>query len=243
MPPRLSIRWPWLLLTLAACALFVSLGRWQWSRGEHRAQQWREFEASESATAGMRDAASAEIAALPPFTRVRLHGRLDGDHQFLLDNISDGGRAGYEVLTPLLLEGGGAVLVDRGWVAGSGYRDRLPDVALTAAGALPRALHGRVGALPVAGIAAGRLPPPLSGGWPRLASFPTHADLAAALPYALTPGVVLLDAADDRGYARHWHPPGLEPARHFSYAVQWWAFAALAIVLFVVLNFRRKTKP
>jgi len=240
MPPPLSRTWPWALLTIAACALFVTLGRWQWSRGEHRAAQWAEFEASESATIA-RDATATEIATLPRFTRVRLSGVLDGAHQFLLDNISDAGRAGYEVLTPLRLADGTAVLVDRGWVQGSGYRDRLPDVALESASA-PRTISGRVGALPVAGVAAGRVPPPASGEWPRLASFPAHEDLAAVLPYPLAAGVVLLDPADPQGYARRWRPPGLEPARHFSYAVQWWAFAALALVLFVVLNFRRKTQ-
>jgi surfeit locus 1 family protein len=200
MPPPLSRRWLWALPTLAACVLFVSLGRWQWSRGEHRAEQWREFESSESAGAGTRDATARELESLPRFTRVRLRGRFDGAHQFLLDNISDGGRAGYEVLTPLLLDDGGAVLVDRGWVPGSGYREQLPEVALPS-DAPPRTITGRV-----------------------------------------TPGLVLLDATDPQGYARHWRPPGLEPARHFSYAVQWWAFAALAVVLFLVLNFRRK-KP
>jgi surfeit locus 1 family protein len=241
LPSRLSIRWPWLLLTIAACALFVSLGRWQWSRGEHRAAQWSEFAASEAAGASVRDVTAAELASLPRFTRVRLRGRLDTAHQFLLDNISNEGRAGYEVLTPLRLEDGSAVLVDRGWMQGSGYRERLPDVGFDAEAA-PRTITGRLGALPVAGTAAGHVPPPGEGPWPRLASFPTHADLAAVLPFALSPGVVLLDAADPRGYVRNWHPPGLEPARHYSYAVQWWAFAVLAVVLFVVLNFRR-TSP
>jgi len=239
MPPRPPVRWPYLVLTIAACALFVALGRWQWSRGEHRAAQWREFAASEAPGEVARDATAAELAALPRFTRVRLRGELDPVHQFLIDNISNEGRAGYEVLTPLRLADGSAVLVDRGWVPGSGYRERLPDVAFDA-GAGPRTLTGRTGALPVAGVAAGHVPPPADGPWPRVTSFPTHEDLAAALPFALAPGVVLLDAADPQGYLRNWHPPGLEPARHYAYAVQWWAFAALAVVIFVVLNFRRK---
>ena len=54
--------------------------------------------------------------------------------------------------------------------------------------------------------------------------------------------MVLLDASDPQGYVRNWRAPGLEPARHYSYAVQWWAFAVLAVVLFVVLNFRRRPR-
>jgi surfeit locus 1 family protein len=242
VPPRFSFRWPWLLLTVAACVLFVSLGRWQWQRGEYRTRQWQAFEASASADAATREVRAAELAGLSRFTRVRLTGRFDGEHQFLLDNISQGGRVGYDVVTPLRLDDGSAVLVNRGFVAGTGRREQLPDVTLAATD-VTRAVAGRIGALPVAGIAAGRVPPPASGPWPRVASFATEADLAAALPYAVAPGVLLLDGADPDGYVRDWRPPGLEPARHYAYAVQWWAFAALALVLFVVLNRRRKKVP
>jgi len=190
----------------------------------------------------VREGTAVQLAGLARFTRVRLTGRFDDEHQFLLDNISQGGRAGYDVVTPLKLDDGSAVLVNRGFVAGTGHREQLPDVAI-GAGERARTVIGRVGALPVAGIAAGRVPPPSTGPWPRIASFPTEADLAAALPYAVAPGVLLLDGADPDGYVRDWRPPGLEPARHYAYAVQWWAFAALALVLFVVLNRRRKLSP
>ena len=230
-----------LVLTLAACALFVALGRWQWQRGEYRAAQWRSFERDE----GTRDADAATLGALPRYTRVRLHGAFDGAHQFLLDNISEGGRAGYYVVTPLRLQSGTAVLVNRGWVPGSGYREQLPDVTLPAGDAV-QTHTGRTGMLPVAGLASGRVAPPASGPWPRLASFPLESELAAVLPYPVAPGVLLLDAdagagaAATPGLLRNWRPPGLAPERHYSYAVQWWAFAALAVVLFAVLNLRRK---
>jgi cytochrome oxidase assembly protein ShyY1 len=238
MPPRFTFHWTWAAATLLACVVFGSLGRWQWQRGDYRTAQWQAFEAPGEP----RDVGGAQLASLPRYARVRLTGRFDGEHQFLLDNISEGGRAGYGVVTPLKLEDGTAVLVNRGWVPGTGHREQLPDVALAASGT-PRPVIGRVGMLPVAGLAAGHAPPPAEGPWPRLTSFATEADLAAALPYPLVPGVLLLDAGDPDGYVRDWRPPGLEPARHYAYAVQWWAFAVLAIVLFVVLNRRRKPKP
>lgn len=227
--------WPMLALTIAACVLFLALGRWQWQRGDYRSAQWQSFERQD----GVRDADVATLGTLPRYTRVRLQGRFDGDHQFLLDNISEGGRVGYYVLTPLITAGGAAVLVNRGFVAGTGYRERLPDVGL-AADRPARTVTARVGMLPVAGLASGSVPPPSTGPWPRVASFPSEADLAAALPYPLAPGVLLLDDAADDGLLRHWQPPGLEPERHYAYAVQWWAFAVLAVVLFVVLNLRKK---
>jgi surfeit locus 1 family protein len=47
---------------------------------------------------------------------------------------------------------------------------------------------------------------------------------------------VLLDPQAPDGYVRDWHPPGMSPARHWSYAIQWWSFAALALVLWGVLS-------
>jgi cytochrome oxidase assembly protein ShyY1 len=38
---------------------------------------------------------------------------------------------------------------------------------------------------------------------------------------------------------RDWQPPGMSPLRHLSYAIQWWCFAALALVIFAVLSVRR----
>jgi surfeit locus 1 family protein len=52
---------------------------------------------------------------------------------------------------------------------------------------------------------------------------------------------VLLDGGAPHGYAREWRPPGIEPRRHYSYAVQWWSFAVLTAVLWIVLALRRRT--
>ncbi len=52
--------------------------------------------------------------------------------------------------------------------------------------------------------------------------------------------LLLLDADSGPGYVRDWQPPGIAPERNFSYAIQWWSFAVLAMVLLVVLNLKRK---
>lgn len=238
MSLRFTPRWSWALLTALAIAAFVWLGFWQFHRGVARAQQWQAFEGAGEA----RDARAEELATLPRWARVRVRGHWDDQRQFLLDNISHEGAPGYEVLTVLRLEEGGELLVNRGWVPFSGYRDRLPDVSLadgSTADGNAEALTGRLGTLPVAGLAAGRQPPAIEGSWPRLTSFPEHAELEAARGSALLPPVMLLDPDSGAGYLRKWQPPGLAPERHFGYAMQWWMFAAAALVLFVVLNLKR----
>lgn len=223
--------------TLLAVAAFVSLGRWQWERGVHRSAQWEDFA---NASAEPREVDAAEWPSLERFTRVRIAGQLDGERQILLDNVTEGGRPGWYVLTPLRLANGRGVMVNRGFVPATGYRENLPDVALPAE--LPQTvqLTGRIGTLPVAGLPSGRQAPGTEGPWPRIASFPTTEDLARVLTYPLEEGVLLLDADGGPGYLRQWRPPGLDPKRHYAYAVQWWGFAVLAIVLFAVLGFRRR---
>jgi surfeit locus 1 family protein len=177
------------------------------------------------------------LNSLPRFTHVFVRGEFDTERQFLLDNISHAGAPGYEVLSVLQLADGSGLLVNRGWVPFTGFRDRLPDIALAGEGA--QRLAGRLADLPVAGIASGRQAPTATGSWPRVTSFPTHAQLQQALGMKLLAPVLLLDADSGPGYLRDWRPPGIPPERHYGYAVQWWAFALLALGLFVGLNLKR----
>jgi surfeit locus 1 family protein len=224
----------WTVLALAGCALFVSLGRWQWGRYETRSAQWQQFARG---TDQVLPLGSRETAALPRYQHVGAEGRYLADRQFLLDNISHDGLPGYEVLTPLELADGRVLLVNRGWIRFSGYRDRLPDIALRGQG--PVKVTGRLDDLPATGLASGRVGPPPGGEWPKVASFPKLEQLAAALGRPIEPRVLLLDAGGSDGYLRAWQPPGVSPQTNLSYAVQWWAFAGLAVVLWAILSTRR----
>jgi surfeit locus 1 family protein len=234
-----ELRSPWwaLLLTLAAVALFASLGRWQW----HRAAEKRALLAAFTAGGGRVEPLLGRVTTqLPRYQSVEVRGRYDTAHQFLLDNISRGPAAGYEVLTPLQLADGRWLLVNRGWLPlVDGARARLPNVDFAAGS--ERTLRGRLDELPVTGIAAGRQPPARAGSWPRLTSFPRSAELAAALGHPLEPRQLLLAATAPDGYRRDWQGAGSSfgPERHVAYAVQWWGFAVLAVALFLAMNLRR----
>jgi surfeit locus 1 family protein len=225
--------WGFTLLTVMLCGLFITLGRWQWHRGEARQAQWNRFSLG---TAQIVPLESRGLDTVPPFQRVALSGRFDPDHQFLLDNRIYQGRAGFDVLTPLRRSDGRVALVDRGWVPFSGVRSRLPDVRLPLRD--PVAITGRVAELPSAGLASGRSAPAAEMAWPKITAFPSMSQLASALGSQLEPRIVLLDPQDPNGYVRDWHPTGLEPMRHWSYAVQWWCFAAVSLALWAGLSLR-----
>jgi surfeit locus 1 family protein len=227
-----SPSWPMTLLTLVLLAGFVGLGRWQWQRGVDKQTVWAEFERNALAE----DLGGRDIDSLDRFARVRITGEFQPGRQFLLDNRSHEGKPGYEVLTPFVF-GERRVLVNRGWVPFTGFRDRLPDVTMSAAG--PMTISGRIEELPAGGLASGRAAPPLDQPWPKVTSFPTHEELAAALESNLPRRILLLDADAPGGYVREWSPPGLSPDRHFSYAIQWWGFATVLLVLYFGLNFRK----
>lgn len=212
---------------------FIALGHWQWQRGVARQQSWDAFARTDVAA---READSRAIATLPPYTRIRVTGQWDASRQFLLDNISHGGAPGYNALTLLRLPEGGTLLVNRGWIAFSGFRDRLPDITLGGEG--PVTVTGRLAQLPVGGLSSGRQPPPLEGPWPRVTSFPTLQELGQSAQVELLPRLLLLDSDSADGYLREWQPPGVPPERHFSYAVQWWMFAAAAFGLYLALNLK-----
>jgi surfeit locus 1 family protein len=221
-------------LTLATCALCVRLGFWQWHRWLAAEATTTHFLKGSETLEPLGTRAPEEVAL---FQRVSASGRFDGAHQFLLDNRSYQGRPGYEVLTPLTRGAGAALLIDRGWVPFSGSRADLPDVRLASDG--PVTVTGRIAELPSAGLASGRAAPPAGDGWPKVTSFPTPGELAAALAVPVSRRILLLDPDAPEGYLRDWQPPGMSPLRHLSYAIQWWCFAALAVVIFAVLSVRR----
>ncbi|MGD8976519.1 MAG: SURF1 family protein [Gammaproteobacteria bacterium] len=218
--------------------LLLGLGFWQLDR----ATQKRAIE--EDFAAGDRIAVSPTAAELERFARYRqvsLSGRFDGSRQFLLDNMTDGGAAGYHVLTPFRPEGWErSILVNRGWVR-KDFSDPLPP-AVDIDGQT-REIRGRLARLPRPGIALsgdGSDGGSGDGDWPRVVQFPVMESLAEALGRPLAGRALLLDPEAPDGFLRRWQPAGLGPERHIAYAVQWFALAATLLVIYFVVNWKRK---
>lgn len=234
------------VLTLCLLMLFLSLGRWQWERAQYKQSLLQNFVAGQATTEFLGTRSTQDF---PRYARVTLNGVWDLERQFLLDNRTRDGRAGFEVLTPFRLEDGRWVLVNRGWLLFEGFRDRLPDLDT---GFPPTELGrsvsiaGLIDDLPQSGLASGRLAPTTAGDWPKLTSFPQTGELAAAMGLrdteTLEPGQLLLDADRGFGYRRDWaaFATGKGPEQNWSYAIQWWSFAVVLLILYVGLNLRRR---
>ena len=227
--------WGVALVTLALAA-FVSLGYWQLGRAREKQALFDAFMQGSQDTV---DATGLGFDELARYQHVRLRGSYDAVRQILLDNMpSVAGRPGFRVLTPFeRADGRGWVLVDRGWVPLGATREDLPDVTV---GVREREVTGILDVLPMPGMRMGPADAPGSAGWPRVMLFPTEADVEAALGIDVASRILLLDAGAPEGFERKWRPSlGFGPERHLGYAIQWFALALTATVIFIALNLRR----
>ena len=231
--PRWSFR-PRLVTTAAAvgfCALFVLLGNWQLRRAAEKEALEAERAAQSRAAPVLLPARAIDGAAWA-WRRVVARGEFVARRTVFLDNRTRDGRPGYEVVTPLRLAGDDQyVLVNRGWIAQTGGRAALPEVR-TPSG--PVRLDG-IAVVPPEGVFTLGEPAPGERVW-------QHLDLARYHRWSglsLLPIVVLQTSDADDGLLRRWPAPDSGAEKHRAYALQWYIFASLTVVLYVALNFKR----
>lgn len=219
-----------LLAALAGVALAARLGLWQLSRAAEKEAQQAALESrgQEPPLAQTLLAHSPDEAAAQQHRRITLQGRWIGARTVFLDNRAMDGRAGFIVVTPLALADGDAVLVQRGWAPrDAAERTRVPPVA-SPEGVVT--VEGRVQAPP------SRL---YELGAEGQGAIRQNLDLDA---FARETGLRLRPlsvqqadgaAADADGLLRHWPAPAFDVHKHYGYAFQWFALAALITGLYV----------
>jgi cytochrome oxidase assembly protein ShyY1 len=210
-----SRRWiAFTLLVIVAITAFGLLSRWQWERAEEERQK----RVAWATQAGEPALGLTEAAANPrEWTPVRVSGRYDDGATVLVRQRPLDGRNGFWVVTPLDTADG-RVWVNRGWI-------------------------------PVAGSATGYVPPPPAPAGTvivearlRMAESPSQTepgDLPAQQVTHLAPErlgadieSIYLEATAsspaDPDVLRI-PPPAIDETQNISYALQWLAFAAVAL--------------
>lgn len=219
------------IATLVLLPILLSLGMWQWHRADFK-------RALQKAYAEQRDHQPLTLteAIRDPnglrYFPLSISGHYVSGQQFLLDNQFYQHQIGYYVLTPFVTDEGKTLLVNRGWVArADAHHFKIDDNH--------RTLTGRVGTAPKKTFLLGENIHP-SATWPKTIQAIKLPDLSQSLNTPLEPVILLLSPLAEGGFTRDWQPQGLTPEKHMGYAVQWFAFATLLVVLFVSLNLKKR---
>ncbi len=144
--------------------------------------------------------------------RLRASGRYDYAHEHVWRPRSYEGIPGVDLVTPLRLSDGGAVLVDRGWVPS-------PDAYHVDQEAYREGDSSEVLGL---GLKA-----------PRGRGDVDPARLRDSVPYPLLPFILQQFPSDSptvRLALRRMPPPPVTDGPHLSYAIQWFSFATILVV-------------
>jgi len=203
--------------------LFVGLGIWQLARNTHK---HRLVEREKAAYAKPAPDVSSLGSGNRDGTRVEARGTFDGTHETVLRNQVRNDHVGIDVLTPLRLANGSAVLVDRGWVQASTQSGITTDPP--PAGTV--VVHGLAHSSSV--FAAGDTVDHLADGHlsiPRV----DLAAIGATVPYRVRPVWIEAQAIEPKptGNAPQLpQPPAPDPVNHLEYAYEWFAFALIPII-------------
>lgn len=218
---------------VAGVAVLCALGAWQIYRAQAKQSLLDAYAASAQAPV---QPLQIDRMATDKMIHVAVSGRYDAERQLLLDNQSYEQKPGYQVWSPLRLEGGELVLVNRGWVPLTN-RNELP--VLPAPDGMQH-LTGYWQPLPKAGLKLARLPCVKMQKFPQIVNYPSADELSCFLGDTVPDGELLLDPDMPAGYVRAWtFDNGFPPMRHYGYAVQWFALALTLVVIFLKLNLKR----
>ena len=223
----------WVLGCAAAAgiAATLALGAWQLDRAHQKIVLQQAIEKQkELPVLDQRALLATKNIANLLHREVALRGTWVAQRTVFLDNRQMGGKPGFYVVTPLLLEGSdAAVLVQRGWVQRNfADRQQLPPVE-TPAGVVE--VRGRMAPPPAklyefAGAPAGAIRQNLD-----LAAFRSETGLA------LLDGSVQQGGAASQGLLREWPQVASGVEKHYGYVFQWWALSALIALLYVWFQF------
>lgn len=219
----LKIRFGPALAVLIVIAVTVWLGFWQRDRAHQKEALQARIERFERASPVTLDDKKWSLEAIE-FHRVVARGRFVPELTVYLDNRPYNDQPGFYVVTPLKLDAGGYVLVNRGW---------LPRNARQRSVMAPyHTPHGEVTIEGIARANASRAFELGQGGSAAHQKIRQNLDIAlyaveTGLP--LEPFVLQQTEGQADGLIRDWPAPNTGVERNYGYMLQWWGMAVAAL--------------
>jgi surfeit locus 1 family protein len=206
-----------LALAVVLAAVFVRLGFWQLDRLANRRARNVELAARLSKPV----TAFEQLPDTSEFRRATVSGTPDYEHDILYTGRSRSGSPGVYILTPVRRASSDtAVIVIRGWV----YAPDAATIDRARWRETRTSFSGYVNSLPA------NPPSPEARAGERKLRHLSFLGVQELLPYPVSDRyVVALDSASDGAPARL-TMPSIDNGPHLGYAIQWFAFAAIALI-------------
>lgn len=219
------------LLTL----LFIAAGFWQVARAHYKERLQAEMAVAAS-EAPLHAGTALLDAHVAHMHRLEARGTWMPEHAILLDNKVQDGVVGYEVVTPLKLDGGDTVLlVDRGWIAAPLLRSELPQIStpggpVSVAGIarIPNSRFIELGSQVVTGKV-----------WQNL----TIERYVAWSGLRVQPVMLYQEGGPADGLVRVAAAPeamGINADRHRAYALTWFSLAGVTVILGILNGWKKR---
>ena len=213
-----------LLFFLSLILICILLGIWQLERG---AQKKESFESIQKHR--LESPVTIEKIGVPieKFTNIQLKGMFLKDRQFLLDNKVHNKKAGYEVITPYIVDNK-IVLINRGWVDNNN-RQSLPLIEINSSDK------------PVVGYTYYYEKPyelsedTYTGNWPLIIQNIDIDKIKEILQYDIAPYVVIMDRDQENLFQLQVIFKKNMELKHYMYAGQWFLFSLIAFIFMIIL--------
>ncbi|MET8503975.1 SURF1 family protein [Streptomyces sp. NPDC004787] len=235
----------WVILTLVALVLIpvmIELGFWQFHRHERRVAQNALIADNLAAKPVPVEELTSPGHTVPRadyWRHATATGTFDTAHEVVVRRrTSSDDRVGVHVLTPLVLEDGKVVMVNRGWIPAAGDQRSYPDVPPAPKGLVT--VTGRLMADETTGASGIKDLKGLPDRQVMLINSAQQSALQGGRP--VLGGYLELTAPEPAGDAPE---PIADPdhdsiGAHMAYAIQWWLFSAGVPVGWCVLARREK---
>lgn len=220
------------IATVCMMAITFSAGRWQQGRAEEKAALQARFEQNQALAPVNLSSANGDLSELR-YRPLVVEGEFIPGKQVYIDNREHDGKSGYHVVAPLKIAGGeSVVMINCGWIERDRNYPKPPDVNLPTgrlkifgSGSVPTTKFIELSDQAISGNV-----------WQNL----TFERVKNTLGLGVQPIVLLQQKGTFSGLRPVIEQPDFKIDMHRGYAFQWFALTATLMVIYVVVNSKRR---
>lgn len=223
-----------IIVTLILVSIFSRLGVWQLDRAEEKRIIQRQQQALMK-QGNIKINNKRSLDEVFEYQKAEVTGKFLTGKVMFLDNKPYNGVHGYHVITPLKINGSEEhILVNRGWVPMRAHRKDLPEVKTSNK---QQVIKGMI-KFPSSQFKLGEGINE-NNQWPWRIQWLEIEAIRKQLDVDLLPFIVLQESEENSKFIRDWKIIVSPPEKNVSYAVQWFSFAIVLLIIFIVVNTRK----